>query len=82
MTAPYFAAQKVIIPELLGEDEQVVTQASALTQAATRVTMLFGPVLARVLIGVIGAPSVLVFDGVTYVAAVLLVAAFVPRGSP
>jgi predicted MFS family arabinose efflux permease len=82
MTAPYFAAQKVIIPELLGEDEQIVTQASALTQAATRVTMLLGPVLAGVLIGVIGAPSVLVVDGATYVVAVLLVAAFVPKRQP
>ena len=82
MTAPYFAAQKVIVPELLGEDEQVVTQASALTQAATRVTMLLGPVLAGVLIGVIGAPSVLIVDGATYVVSVLLVAAFVPRRVP
>jgi MFS family permease len=82
MTAPYFAAQKVILPELLGEDEQVLTEASALTQAATRATLLFGPVLAGVLIGVIGAPSVLIVDGGTYVISVLLVAAFVPRRPP
>src|SRR2546425_3234614 len=73
MTAPYFAAQKVILPELIGEDEQLLTQASALTQAATRLTLLLGPVLAGVLIGVIGAPSVLVVDGTTYVASLLLV---------
>jgi len=82
MTAPYFAAQKVIVPELLGEDEQVVTQASALTQASTRVTLLLGPVLAGVLIGVIGAPGVLILDGATYVVAVLLVGLFVPRRRP
>jgi MFS family permease len=82
MTAPYFASQKVIVPELLGEDEQVVTQASALTQASTRVTLLLGPVLAGVLIGLIGAPGVLVVDGVTYVVAVLLVAFFVPQRRP
>ena len=82
MTAPYFAAQKVILPELIGEDEEVLTQASALTQASTRVTMLLGPVLAGVLIAVIGAPSVLIVDGVTYVVAVLLVAGFVPRRPP
>src|SRR5439155_8736260 len=82
MTAPYFAAQKVIVPELLGEDEQVVTQASAVTQAATRVTMLLGPVLAGVLIGIIGAPSVLIVDGATYLTAVLLVGVFVPHTTP
>ncbi len=82
MTAPYFAAQKMILPELIGEDEEVVTQASALTQASTRVTMLLGPVLAGVLIAVIGAPSVLVVDGATYVLSVLLVAAFVPKRQP
>jgi MFS family permease len=82
MTAPYFAAQKVILPELIGEDEEVLTQASALTQASTRVTMLLGPVLAGVLIAVIGAPSVLIVDGVTYLVAVLLVAVFVPRRPP
>jgi MFS family permease len=82
MTAPYFAAQKVIVPELLGEDEQVVTEASALTQAATRLTLLLGPVLAGVLIGFIGAPSVLLVDGGSYLVAVLLVATFVPQRPP
>jgi MFS family permease len=82
MTAPYFSSQKVILPELLGEDEQIVTEASALTQAATRVTLLLGPVLAGVLIGVIGAPSVLIVDGATYVVSFLLVAMFLPRRPP
>ncbi len=82
MTAPYFASQKVILPELLGEDEQVVTQASALTQASTRVTLLLGPVLAGILIGVIGAPSVLIVDGATYLVSVLLVGIFVPKRRP
>jgi MFS family permease len=81
-SAPYFAAQKVIVPELLGEDEQQVTDANALFQAANRTTILLGPVLAGVLIGVIGATSVLVIDAATYVASVLLVTLFVPRGRP
>lgn len=55
-----------------------MSQASALFQAATRITLLLGPVAAGVLIGVIGAPAVLVVDAATYVVAVLLVAAFVP----
>jgi MFS family permease len=82
LSAPYFAAQKVIVPELLGEDEQRVTEANALFQAATRTTMLLGPALGGVLIGVIGATSVLLVDAASYVVAVMLVAGFVPRRAP
>jgi MFS family permease len=81
-TAPYFAAQRIILPELLGEDERVVSQASALSQAATRSTLLLGPVAAGFLIGLIGAPAVLVVDAATYVVAVLLVGGFVPATKP
>jgi predicted MFS family arabinose efflux permease len=81
-SAPYFAAQKVIVPELLGEEEQQVSEANALFQAATRTTLLAGPVLAGVLIGAIGATSVLLIDAATYVVSVLLVSAFVPRRPP
>jgi MFS family permease len=81
-TAPYFAAQKVIVPELLGEDEQLVTKANALFQMATRTTLLAGPVLAGILIGVIGATSVLLVDAATYLVSVALVAGFVPRREP
>jgi MFS family permease len=82
LSAPYFAANRMILPELLGEDEAVVSQANALFQGATRITLLLGPVTAGVLIGFIGAPSVLVVDAATYVAAVLLVGLFVPATKP
>ena len=78
MTAPYFAAQKVIVPELLGEDEARVSEASALFQGAQRVTMLLGPVVGGVLVGVVGATNVLVVDAATYVVSAVLVAVFVP----
>ena len=81
-TAPYFSAQKVIVPELLGEGEQEITDANALFQAANRTTILAGPVLGGILIGAIGAPSVLLVDAGSYVAAVLLVTVFVPRRPP
>ena len=81
-SAPYFSAQKVIVPELLGEGEQEVTDANALFQAATRTTLLAGPVVGGILIGAIGAPSVLLVDAGSYVVSVLLVAAFVPKRSP
>ena len=76
--APYFAAQRVIVPELLGEDESTVGQANALSQGAIRTTLLLGPPLAGVLIGVFGAATVLVIDAATYVVSFLLVALFVP----
>ena len=47
----------MIVPELVGEDEGVVSQASALLQGANRVTLLLGPPLAGVLIGLISAPA-------------------------
>jgi predicted MFS family arabinose efflux permease len=80
--APYFAAQRLIVPELLGEDESVVTQANALFQGAIRATMLLGPPIGGVLIGVLGAPSVLLVDAATYVVSFTLVVLFVPRRAP
>ena len=82
LTAPYFAAQKVIVPELLGEDEKRVTEANALFQAATRTTLLLGPVIGGILIGLIGATSVLFVDACSYVVSFALVAAFVPAPAP
>jgi MFS family permease len=81
-TGPHFAAQRVIVPELLGEDEGVVSQASALFQGANRVTLLLGPPLAGVLIGFIGAPAVLVVDAATYVVSLFLLGVFVPATKP
>ncbi len=78
LTAPYFTAQRVIVPELLGEDERTISQANALLQAATRTTILLGPVVGGVLIGVIGAANVLLVDAATYVVAVAIIAAAVP----
>ena len=76
--APFFTAQRVIVPELLGEDERTVGQANALFQGAIRTTLLFGPPLAGVLIGVFDAATVLVIDAASFVASFLLVALFVP----
>jgi MFS family permease len=76
--APHFAAQRVVLPEIIGEDEVTMSQANALFQGAIRTTLLLGPPLAGVLIGVFDAASVLVIDAATYVVSFLLVALFVP----
>jgi predicted MFS family arabinose efflux permease len=77
LSTSYFAAQRSIMPELVGEDETLVGKANVFLQTAQRVTLLLGPAAAGVLIAVLSAPSVIVIDAVTYVASLLLVAAFV-----
>jgi MFS family permease len=76
--APHFTAQRVILPELLGEDETRLSQANALFQGAIRATLLLGPPLGGVLIGVLDAATVLVVDAGTYVVSFVLLALFVP----
>jgi MFS family permease len=76
---PSFASKNAMVPELVGEDERVVAEASALVQAANRITLVVGPPLAGALIAVIGATNVLFVDAATFVVALCLVAVFVPR---
>src|SRR2546430_3187298 len=77
LSGPYFAAQRTLVPELVGEAENVVGKANVFLQSAQRVTMLLGPAVAGVLIAWVGAPSVLVIDAATYVVSFVLVGAFV-----
>jgi predicted MFS family arabinose efflux permease len=79
---PYFAAQRVILPELVGEDERTMSQANSLIEGGSAFAMLIGPALAGLLIPFVGAPNVLYVDAATYVIAFLLVLAFVPRRKP
>jgi MFS family permease len=79
---PYFASQRVILAEILGDDETLVSAANAWLQGATRITMLIGPPLAGVLITLIGAPAVLVVDAATFLFALVVIALFVPGGKP
>jgi MFS family permease len=77
--APYFAAQRVILPELVGEDERTITQANSLVEGGTALAGLAGPALAGVLIPFLSAPNVLYVDAATYVVSFLLLAGFVPK---
>jgi predicted MFS family arabinose efflux permease len=79
---PYFASQRVVLAEILGDDEEKVSAANAWLQGATRITMLLGPPLAGVLITLIGAPAVLVVDAGTVLFALVVIAVFVPAGKP
>jgi len=55
--APYFSAQRLILPELVGDDERTVGQANAIVEGTQRATALLGPTVAGILIAVIGASS-------------------------
>ena len=80
--APYFASQRVVVPELVGEDERRISQANSLIEGGTAFAALGGPALAGLLIPFIGAPAVLYIDAATYLVSFLLILAFVPRRKP
>lgn len=76
---PYFAAQRVILPELVGEDETTIAQANSLIEGGTAIAALAGPALAGVLIPFMSAPNVLYVDAATYAVSFLLLSGFVPK---
>ncbi|MFL6015909.1 MAG: MFS transporter [Gaiellaceae bacterium] len=76
--APYFASQRVILPELIGNDQQLISQANSLLEGATQTASLLGPPLAGVLIATLGAANVLYVDAATFAFSFLAVLLFVP----
>jgi MFS family permease len=79
-TAPYFASQRLVLPEIVGEDEQLIAQANSLVEGTTRFTMLAGNALAGVFIAWLGPANVLWLDAATFLFAFGVVALLVPRG--
>jgi MFS family permease len=75
---PSFAAKTSLVPELVGEDERVLSEANALLQGAQRITLFLGPALAGVLIAAMGAANVLLLDALSFVTGFLLVLTLVP----
>ena len=80
--APFFASQRVILPELVGEDETTVAQANAVIEGATTLTNLLGPVAAGLLIAGLGATNVLYVDAATFLLSFLTLTFFVPARPP
>lgn len=77
--APYSAAQSVLLTDVVGDDERRVSEASSWLQGASRLTIMLGPAVAGLLIGVMGAPNLLWIDAATFFVAFALVRLFVPR---
>ena len=67
VSTPYVAAQRLALPELVGEDEQLMLKAGGLLEAAIRGASLIGPALAGLVIGLVGAVNVLWVDAATFV---------------
>ncbi len=80
--APFFASQRVILPELVGEDETTVAQANAVIEGATTLTNLLGPVAAGLLIAAVGATNALYVDAATFLVSFLTLTFFVPARPP
>jgi MFS family permease len=76
--APYFSAQRLILPELLGDDERTVALGNALLEGVPRLMALLGPAAAGVLIAVLDAPSVLWVDAATFAVSAVVLTLFVP----
>jgi MFS family permease len=73
----YFASQRMILPSVVGEDEQRLAQANGLVEGTTNLTNLAGPALAGVLIALLGAANVMWIDAASYLVSVVLIGLFV-----
>lgn len=80
--APYFASQRLILPELVGDEERVVAQANAVVEGAQRATTLLGPAAAGLLIAAFSAPAVLYVDAATFLCSFVLLWLLVPARPP
>jgi MFS family permease len=76
-SVPYAAAASSILPEIVGEEPSEVARAQAALQVAIQVTGVTGPVIAGLVIPLIGSPSLLLLDGASYALSAAIVFALV-----
>jgi MFS family permease len=81
-TAAHMPAQRLILAEVVGDEESVVARANAYLDGAQTTAPLVGPALAGVLIAALGAPNVLYVDAATFGVAAIAVGFFVRRSRP
>lgn len=67
-SVPYMSAKMTMIPLIVGEDEQAISRANMHMQMSIQITTILGPVLAGVLIGVIGNAAVLLINAASFLA--------------
>ena len=81
-TAAHMPAQRLILAEVVGDEESIVARVNAYLDGAQTAAPLVGPALAGVLIAAIGPPNVLYVDAATFGVAAIAVGLFVPRRKP
>src|SRR3954447_18456557 len=81
-TAAHMPAQRLILAEVVGDEESVVARVNAYLDGAQTTAHLVGPALAGVLIAALGAPNVLYVDAAPFGVAAIAVGLFVPRRKP
>jgi predicted MFS family arabinose efflux permease len=74
---PHASAQRVIVPELVGEDAARVGETQSLLQAGQSISLVAGPALGGVLIAVLGETNVLFIDAASYAVSFVLLAIWV-----
>ena len=81
-TAAHMPAQRLILAEVVGDEESAVARVNAYVDGAQTTAPLVGPALAGVLIAALGASNVLYVDAATFGVAAIAVGLFVPRTKP
>src|SRR6478672_25262 len=81
-TAAHMPAQRLILTEVVGDEESTLARVNAYLDGAQTTAALVGPAVAGVLIAAIGAPNVLYVDAATFGVAAIVVGLFVPRRKP
>lgn len=77
-STPYYTAQRLVIPQVVGTAEADVARGNSLVEGATNAASFLGPAAAGVLISLLGATSVLWLDAATFVASFVVVGVLVP----
>ncbi|MET7673809.1 MFS transporter [Streptomyces seoulensis] len=80
--APYAAAQQAMLPDVVGEDETLLSRATAALQGAMRLSMTLGPPLAGLLVGLLGPVPVILADAASFALSLLVLRRFLPRTTP
>ncbi len=75
----YSSSQLLVIAGLLGDDEVRMTRVGGLFGSVNETASFVGPAVGGLLVAVIGSANVLVVDVATFLAAFVLVGAFVPK---
>jgi MFS family permease len=79
--APYMAGQQAMLPSIVGEDQALMSRAAAALQSSMRLSLMLGPPLAGVLVGLLGASPVMILDAASFAVSLLMLRRFLPAAA-